>query len=147
MPLSDTTIKAAKPLPDKPYKIPDEKGMYLFVHNNGSKYFRFDYRFNDKRKTLALGIYPETTLKYAREKRDVARKQIAEGIDPSEYKKAVKSSKATQSLNSFEIIAREWGAAYSGSKGPLIRGQCGHPFRFKAATHSGECCHPLVMVF
>jgi len=110
MPLSDTAIKAAKPLPDKPYKIPDEKGMYLFVHNNGSKYFRVDYRFDGKRKTLALGIYPETTLKYAREKRDVARKQIAEGIDPSEYKKAVKSSKATQSLNSFEIIAREWGS-------------------------------------
>ncbi len=110
MPLSDTAIKAAKPLPDKPYKLPDEKGMYLFVHNNGSKYFRLDYRFNGKRKTLALGIYPETTLKYAREKRDTARKQIAEGIDPSEYKKAVKSSKATQSLNSFEIIAREWGS-------------------------------------
>jgi integrase len=110
MPLSDTAIKAAKPLPDKPYKLPDEKGMYLFVHNNGSKYFRLDYRFNGKRKTLALGIYPETTLKYAREKRDTARKQIAEGIDPSEYKKAVKSSKATESLNSFEIIAREWGS-------------------------------------
>jgi len=110
MPLSDTAIKAAKPLPDKPFKLPDEKGMYLFVHNNGSKYFRLDYRFNGKRKTLALGIYPETTLKHAREKRDSARKQIAEGIDPSEYKRAVKSSKATQSSNSFEIIAREWGS-------------------------------------
>jgi hypothetical protein len=68
MPLSDTTIKNAKPLPDKSYKLPDEKGMYLLVHKNGSKYFRLDYRFTNKRKTLALGIYPDTTLKQAREK-------------------------------------------------------------------------------
>ncbi len=109
MPISDTAIKAAKPRTDKPYKIPDEKGMYLLIHTNGSKYFRLDYRFDDKRKTLALGIYPETTLKEAREKREVARKQIANGIDPSENKKAVKESRSAGSANSFEIIAREWG--------------------------------------
>ena len=59
-----------------------------------------------------MGIYPETSLKEAREKRDLARKQIAEGIDPSENKKAVKASKTESALNSFEVIAREWGAKH-----------------------------------
>ena len=112
MSISDTAIKAAKPRADKPYKLPDEKGMYIYIHTNGSKYFRLDYRFDGKRKTLALGIYPETTLKEAREKRDQARKQIAEGIDPSENKKAVKASKAESALNSFGVIAKEWGAKH-----------------------------------
>ncbi|MFA6163977.1 MAG: integrase arm-type DNA-binding domain-containing protein [Methylobacter sp.] len=109
MPLSDTAIKNAKPT-DKPYKIQDEKGMYLLVHSNGSKYFRYNYRFGGKRKTLALGTYPVTSLKEARDKRDTAKKQIDVGIDPSENKKAVKSSKAESAANSFEIIAREWGS-------------------------------------
>jgi integrase len=109
MPLSDTTIKNAKPNPDKAYKLPDEKGMYLLVNPNGSKYFRLKYRFGGKEKVLALGVYPDTSLKQAREKRDEARKQLAEGIDPSENRKAVKSSKAESAANSFEIIAREWG--------------------------------------
>lgn len=109
MPLSDTAIKNVKPSPDKAFKLPDEKGMYLLVHQNGSKYFRYDYRFEGKRKTLALGIYPTTSLKEAREKRDDARKQLADGIDPSENRKAVKLSKVESAANSFEIIAREWG--------------------------------------
>ncbi|RIZ70201.1 MAG: DUF4102 domain-containing protein [Methylococcales bacterium] len=108
MSLSDTAIKAAKPNADKAYKLPDEKGMYLLINPNGSKYFRLDYRFNDKRKTLALGVYPETSLKQAREKREAARKLLADGIDPNENKKAVKSSKAESALNSFEVVAREW---------------------------------------
>ena len=64
MPLSDTAIKAAKPKLDKAYKLPDEKGMYLLIHVNGSKYFRLDYRFNGQRKTLALGVYPETAYSH-----------------------------------------------------------------------------------
>jgi integrase len=109
MPLSDTTIKNAKPNPDKAYKLPDEKSMYLLVNPNGSKYFRLKYRFGGKEKVLALGVYPDTSLKQAREKRDEARKQLAKGIDPSENRKAVKSSKAESAANSFEVIAREWG--------------------------------------
>jgi len=109
MPLSDTAIKNSKPQPDKDYKLPDEKGLYLLVHKNGSKYFRFDYRFNKKRKTLALGVYPDTSLKQARMRRDDARKLIADAIDPSEHKKADKSSKAEILANTFEVIAREWG--------------------------------------
>ena len=112
MSISDTAIKAAKPRIDKAYKLPDEKGMYIYIHTNGSKYFRLDYRFDGKRKTLALGVYPETTLKEAREKREIARKQIADGIDPSENKKAVKESREATVANSFEIIAREWGSKH-----------------------------------
>ena len=110
MAISDTTIKAAKPLPDKAYKLSDEKGLHILINPNGSKYFRLKYRFAGKEKTLALGVYPETTLKQAREKREIARKQIADGIDPSENKKAVKELKAESAANSFEIVAREWGA-------------------------------------
>jgi integrase len=108
MPLSDTAIKNAKPA-DKPYKMQDEKGMYLLVHPNGGKYFRYNYRFDGKRLTLSIGVYPATSLKEAREKRDTAIKQIAGGINPSENKKAVKQSKTESAENSFEVIAREWG--------------------------------------
>ena len=97
-------------MPDKAYKLSDEKGLHILINPNGSKYFRLKYRFDGKEKTLALGVYPETTLKQAREKRDIARKQIADGIDPSENKKAVKESREASAANSFEIIAREWGA-------------------------------------
>jgi hypothetical protein len=107
--LFDTPIRAAKPKPDKAYKLPDEKGMYLLITPNESKYFRLKYRFAGKEKVLALGVYPETTLKQAREKRDAARKQIAEGIDPGENKKAVKQSRTESMADSFEVIAREWG--------------------------------------
>ena len=97
--LSNTGVKGAKPK-EKNYKVADEKGMYLFVKKNGSKYFRLDYRFNDKRKTLALGIYPETTLKQAREKRDKAKSQIAERIYPMAEKKA--------DSNDFKEISSKW---------------------------------------
>ena len=109
MSLSDTTIRAAKPTSDKPYKLSDEKGLHVLINPNGSKYFRFKYRFAGKEKTLALGVYPETTLKQAREKRDNARKLIADGIDPSENKKAIKAAQAESLVNTFEAIAREWG--------------------------------------
>jgi integrase len=107
MPLTDPTIKNAK-ASDKPYKMQDEKGMYVLIHPNGSKYFRYDYRFNGKRKTLAIGTYPGTSLKEARGKRDTAKTQIADGIDPGENKKAIKQSRADSMANSFEVIAREW---------------------------------------
>jgi integrase len=105
MPLSDTAIKNTKTNADKAFKLADEKGMYLLVHTNGSKYFRLDYRYNGQRKTLALGAYPETSLKEAREKRDTAKKQISDGIDPSLERK-IKKTGALE--NSFQAIALEW---------------------------------------
>ncbi|MDD2864820.1 MAG: tyrosine-type recombinase/integrase [Methylococcales bacterium] len=108
MPLSDTAIKNAK-AKEAAYKLPDEKGMYLLVSTSGGRYFRFDYRFGGKRKTLALGVYPETSLKQARDKRDDARSQLADGIDPSEIRK---TDKITQTYT-FERMVREWFASNS----------------------------------
>lgn len=102
--LSDTTIRGAKPK-DKPYKLSDEKGLYLIVRGS-AKLWRFDYRFGGKRKTLALGRYPEVSLRDARDRRDAARKQIAAGIDPSDLRKAEKASRT--GADRFESIAREW---------------------------------------
>jgi integrase len=109
MPLSDTAVRNAK-AKERPYKLADEKGMYLLVNKTG-KYWRFDYRFDGKRKTLALGVYPDVTLKDAREKRDEARKLLAQGIDPSAQKKATKAAEA----ETFEAIAREWFAKFQAS--------------------------------
>jgi integrase len=119
MPLSDPTCKNTKPK-EKPFKLADEKGMFLLINPNGSKYFRLKYRFAGKEKVLALGVYPETSLKQAREKRDSARKLIADGIDPGEIRKQDKTDKAAAIerkkridaglpiINSFEHVAREW---------------------------------------
>ncbi len=107
MALSDITVRKAKPT-DKDYKLRDEKNLYLLVKKNGGKYWRYDYRFQDKRKTLALGIYPDIPLKKARELHQAARQQLADGIDPSAYKQSLKRSSQEQAANSFEIIAREW---------------------------------------
>ena len=106
MPLSDPAIKKAKPA-DKPYKLTDEKGLYLLVSQAG-KYWRMDYRFGGKRKTLALGVYPDVGLGRAREKRAEARKRIADGIDPGELKKVTKTQRVERAANSFETVAREW---------------------------------------
>jgi len=76
--------------------------MYLLIKKNGSKYFRLNYRMHGKQKTLSLGVYPETTLKQAREKRNKARSQIAEGIDPMAEKKADSNDFKSVALNWFE---------------------------------------------
>lgn len=106
MPLSDPAIKKAKPT-DKPYKLTDEKGLFLLV-NAAGKYWRLAYRFSGKQKTLALGVYPDVPLTRAREKRDDARKLIADGIDPGELRKATKTQSAERAANSLEAVAREW---------------------------------------
>jgi integrase len=107
--LSATAINNAKPK-IKAYKIADEKGLYLFIQPTGSKLWRFDYRFLGKRKTLALGAYPDVSLSHARDKRDKARSLLASAppIDPSENRKAEKASQQSNGENSFEVIAREW---------------------------------------
>ncbi|MCC6301916.1 MAG: tyrosine-type recombinase/integrase [Gammaproteobacteria bacterium] len=104
MALSNTTIKNARST-TKPYKLSDERGLYLLVSTTGGRLWRFDYRFGGKRKTLAFGSYPDISLKDAREKRDEARKQLANNIDPSAIKKTLSGP-----LNgeSFESVAREW---------------------------------------
>ncbi len=107
MPLSDIKVRNAKPT-DKQFKITDGEGMYLLVHPNGGKYWRLKYKFAGKEKILALGTYPTVSLLEARDKRFIAKKQIAEGIDPSQEKREQKLQRIVSAENSFENIAREW---------------------------------------
>lgn len=109
MALSDVKVRSAKP-EAKAYKLTDGEGMVLLVHPNGSKYWRLRYRFGGKEKMLALGKYPEVSLSDARTRRDEARKLIANGIDPSENKKAGKVEKEQEAIT-FEVVAREWHAS------------------------------------
>lgn len=107
MALNDVQIRAAKPT-DKQYKLTDGEGMYLLVHSNGSKYWRLNYRFGGKQKTLALGVYPATPLAAAREKRAQAKQMLASNIDPGEQKKQEQFEQ--NNGDSFEEVARAWHA-------------------------------------
>ena len=107
MKLTDTAIRKAKP-EAKPYKMTDGGGMYLEVMPNGSKYWRLKYRFAGKEKRLALGVYPDTPLADARERREQARKLIANGTDPSAVKQTQKRQAKIAAANTFEAVAREW---------------------------------------
>jgi integrase len=111
MPLTATACQATKPK-DKPFKLSDAKGLYLLV-NSAGKYWRLNYRFGAKRKTLALGVYPDVSLAEARTKCDQARKLLASGIDPSLHRQLEKGQKAIAAANSFEAVALEWLAKYS----------------------------------
>lgn len=107
MKLSDTACRNAKPSA-KSWKLSDGDGMYLEIMPNGSKYWRLKYRFAGKEKRLALGVYPETSLAAARDRRAEARKLIAAGKDPSEVKKEGKRAILLNAENTFEAIALEW---------------------------------------
>ena len=112
--LTDRNILHAKSK-DKQYKIFDGKGLFVLIHPNGSKYFRWEYKFEGKRKTYAIGVYPETTLKQARDERLEAQKLVNEGSDPVNVRKKIKSEqklvlKAKQGLDqlSFKNVAMKW---------------------------------------
>lgn len=107
MKLNARQVEAAKPK-DKPYKLADGGGLYLFVAVNGGRYWRLKYRFAGKEKLLALGVYPDTSLAVARTKRDDAKRMLAGGRDPGEAKQAEKQAKIMAVNNSFEALAREW---------------------------------------
>jgi integrase len=105
--LTATQVKQAKP-GEKIYKLTDGGGMYLQVHTNGARYWRYDYRFAGKRRTLALGVYPEVSLKQARETHQEARNKLSQGIDPSEVRKVEKLTRYLAVAESFEAVGREW---------------------------------------
>ncbi len=107
MKLTDMAIKKAKPR-EKVYSLGDGNGLSLIVEPNGSKGWRFRYQFNGKSKMISLGIYPVITLNEAREKRDNARKLVANGIDPSEARKEERNKVSGQSENTFKKITLEW---------------------------------------
>lgn len=123
MALSDTKIKNLKPglkpscddlnkpifvETKKPYRVSDEKGLYIEVSPSGSKYWRLKYRHLGKEKRLAIGVYPDVTLAKAREARDEARKLLTQGIDPSRLKQRIKNEKIEGSKNTFKALAEEW---------------------------------------
>lgn len=107
MPLTNLAIRAIKP-GEKTQRFFDEKGLYLEVAPNGGRWWRLKYRVDGKEKRLSLGVYPEVTLKDARDRRDEARRLLSQGIDPSEQRKAAKAAQAELDANVFEAVGREW---------------------------------------
>lgn len=107
MALTDLEVKKAKAT-DAPKKLTDGGGLFLLVQTNGGKYWRLAYRFAGKQKTLALGVYPDVSIADARDRRDYARKLLANGDDPGEAKQAAKRATLAAVANSFEAIAKEY---------------------------------------
>ncbi len=119
MALTDAQIRSARPK-EKAYKLFDAGGLYLELSPSGGKWWRFKYRYEGREKRLSLGTYPDVPLagrkdrarggfiEGAREKRDAARQVLANGVDPSMQRKAIKAAKGELAANSFEAVAREW---------------------------------------
>lgn len=108
MPLSDTAIRALKPR-DKSYKVADEKGLYLLVTPAGGRLWKFKFRLpGGVEKKLSLGSYPEITLKEARDRRDEARRGLAQGLDPAREKQRDKARRQNDTGNTFAAIGREF---------------------------------------
>lgn len=112
MAVKDVKFRSAKPR-EKDYKIPAERGLYMLVKVNGSKCWRFKYRFLGKEKLLSIGIYPDVSFADAIEARDNARKLLTKKIDPGLNKQIEKRSAKLAAENSFEAIAREWYVKFS----------------------------------
>ncbi len=112
MPLTDAKIRNVKP-GKKPIRCFDGGGLYLEISPAGGRHWRWKYRFGKKEKRLSLGAYPTIGLKKAREKREEAKRLLNDGVDPGEYRKAMKSRNADLQANTFEAIAREWFVKFS----------------------------------
>ena len=115
--LTDAACRKAKPA-EKPRKLSDSRGLFLYISPAGSKTWRMKYRFLGKEKQLTIGQYPATSLASAREKRDEAKALLEAGQDPSTEKKRARVRAASEALNSFEAAARAWHAAKSPSLAP-----------------------------
>lgn len=92
---------------EKPYKLADGGGLYLFVQPQGRKYWRMNYRYGGKFKTLALGTFPDISLADARRQRDKAKLALAEGVDPGAKRKMMRDIPDLAAENSFQEIAKE----------------------------------------
>lgn len=109
----ETTYRTAKPK-EAVYRLSDGQGLYMLIHPDGAKRWRYQYsRPAGGRNTLSLGDYPAVTLAAARERRDEARRLLADGIDPGEHRKTMRGMQADRAANSFEAVAREWYTKFS----------------------------------
>lgn len=106
--LSDLKIKHLKPDPSRAYKRSDGAGLFLLVHPNGSKYWRFSYYWAQARQEIHLGQYPDLPLSRARELRDEARRDLASGVNPRDKKKAAQIALAYEAKNTFAAMAEDW---------------------------------------
>ena len=150
MALSDATVKNSKYSGNlSKDKKSDGGGMYLLVKASG-KYWRMDYRFADKRKTLALGVYPAVSLAQARSARDKAREELAQGIDPSITKRIAKAASKHSAANTLEAVAREfyakqqdtWSESHSGK---WLRGLELHVFPALGRLPLSTITAPMIM--
>ncbi len=107
MHLTHIQITTAKPAA-KPYKLSDGDALHLLIQPNGSKFWRMNYRYLGRQKTLYIGSWPEIGLSAARERRDAARRQIASGLDPSQQKRAARREAMVAHENTFGTVAEEW---------------------------------------
>ena len=107
MPLTANQVKNEKPTAKQKF-ISDEKGLRLLVTPDGGKYWRFKYRFANKQKTLALGVYPEVSLKRARELRDDARQKVRQGVDPAQERRAERQKLISANDNQVRSVAEDW---------------------------------------
>ena len=168
MPLTDTAIRQAK-ITAAQYKLSDERGLYLLIKPTGGKLWRFDYRFEGKRKTLAMGAYPDIQLKQARLLRDEARQLIANGTDPAELRKAEKvtlseakqeeeAAKTLERLKqsgealpaSFRFVALEWATKRLHDKTPKYQQKVNnqlatYAYPFIGDTPISEVTAPLIL--
>lgn len=110
--------KAKCPANRTSVRLADDKGMYLEVTAAGGKYWRVKYRHGGKEKRLALGVYPAVSLAQARKARDQAREALTSGADPAQLKRDAKLIRAMSGANTFETVARQWWAHWSGPKSP-----------------------------
>lgn len=105
--LTDAKLRNAK-AGEKPYKLAKETGLYVIVNPKGSKYWRFDYSFGGKEKTISFGTYPLTPLSLARQRRDDARRLVAEGIDPSVHRQAQRKAQTNAVVYTFAAVVERW---------------------------------------
>lgn len=117
VPLTDLQVNKAKPQ-EKPVTLFDGGGLFLLVTPTGGKLWRFKYRFQGKEKLISFGAYPIVTLSDARQRREDAKRLLANGVDPGEVKKAQKAATVAEAENCFEVVAREWHGKFSNSWSP-----------------------------
>ena len=108
MPLTDRQIRNLRPAAEKTLKLSDGGGLQLWLTPSGGKLWNFAYRFDGRQRKLAIGPYPAVTLKDARARRDEAKRQLSDGLDPSQQKRLAKIAKAAEQANTFELVAAEF---------------------------------------